>query len=299
MMRIPESCAECLYDKQRRLTDNKEYLNEIKSILKKRKEEDTSPYMVYLFNRVYEKYFGRPASYREEKKKYNDLMLSMEDALRKSIETSENPLMQALAYARAGNYIDFGAMNVVEEDKLFFLLDKAKIHDRDIDATNSFLKQCETAGSFLLLADNCGEIVLDKLFLEQLGRRFPLLKIRVMVRGGEVLNDVTKEDAEYIGLDNYAEIITNGLPVGGTIYAMLPEHAKRIMDEADVILAKGQGNYESLSHCGKHIFYAFLCKCDLFTSRFHVPKYTGIFIEELKNLANGAEGVLRPPTPAG
>lgn len=280
MMRISESCAECLYDKQKRLTDNEKYLDEIKSLLQNRKEDDTSPYMVYLFNQVYEKYFGRQASYYEEKKKYNDLMLSMEDTIRKNIEASENPLMQALAYARAGNYIDFGAMNEVEEEKLLSLLNKAKIHDRDTDVINSFLKQCETASSFLLIADNCGEIVLDKLFLEQLGRRFPLLKIRVLVRGGEVLNDVTKEDAEYVGLDNYAQIISNGLPVAGTIYAMLPEHAKQIVDEADVILAKGQGNYESLSHCGKHIFYAFLCKCDLFTGRFNVPKLTGIFIEE-------------------
>ena len=61
---------------------------------------------------------------------------------------------------------------------------------------------------------------------------------------------------------------------------MLPEHVKQIVDNADVILAKGQGNYESLSQCGRHIFYAFLCKCELFTSRFNVPKYTGIFIEE-------------------
>ena len=279
-MRIPESCAECLYNKQKRLTDNERYLDEVKSLLEKRKEDDTSPYMVYLFNQVYEKYFGKQASFREERKKYNDLVLSMEDAIRNNIEASENPLMQALAYARAGNYIDFGALNEIEEERLLSLLDKAEIYDRDIDVMNSFLKQCETADNFLLLADNCGEIVLDKLFLQQLSRRFPHLKMRVLVRGGEVLNDVTEEDAKYVGIDDHAEIISNGFPIAGTIYAMLPEHVKQIVDNADVILAKGQGNYESLSQCGRHIFYAFLCKCELFTSRFNVPKYTGIFIEE-------------------
>ena len=102
----------------------------------------------------------------------------------------------------------------------------------------------------------------------------------VLVRGGEALNDATREDAEYVGIHKAAEVIDNGLPVGGTIYDMLPEYAKEAVDRADVILAKGQGNYESLSGQGRHIFYSFLCKCELFTSRFHVPKLTGIFVEE-------------------
>ena len=61
---------------------------------------------------------------------------------------------------------------------------------------------------------------------------------------------------------------------------MMPSKAKEVLDASDVILAKGQGNYESMSGRGRHVFYAFLCKCDLFTSRFHVPKLTGIFVEE-------------------
>ena len=132
----------------------------------------------------------------------------------------------------------------------------------------------------MLIADNCGEIVLDKLFLEQLHKRFPELSIDVLVRGGEVLNDATKEDAEYVGISKVARVISNGLPIAGTVYEMLPDDAKEVMDQADVILAKGQGNYESLCKQGRHIFYSFLCKCELFTSRFRVPKLTGIFVEE-------------------
>ena len=101
-----------------------------------------------------------------------------------------------------------------------------------------------------------------------------------MVRGGEVLNDATAEDACYVGLDAFAEIISNGEAIAGTIYEMLPENAKEILDNSDIILAKGQGNYESMSGQGRHVFYEFLCKCDLFTSRFNVPKLTGMFIEE-------------------
>ena len=279
-MRVTESCAECLYDKQMHLTEDKKYLAEIKFIIDNRREDDCAPYLVYRFNQVYEKYFGQKASYKDIKKKYNDLVLSLEDAVRKRIEASKDPLAQALVYARAGNYIDFGAMNQVEEETFLSLLDSVKLQEQEAAVIASFTEQCKNARSFLLIADNCGEIVLDKLFLEQLHKSFPELSIDVLVRGGEVLNDATKEDAEYVGISKVARVISNGLPIAGTVYEMLPEDAKEVMDQADVILAKGQGNYESLCKQGRHIFYSFLCKCELFTSRFRVPKLTGIFVEE-------------------
>lgn len=279
-MRIPESCAECLYDKQKHLTDDTKYLSEIKAIIDNRDEDDTSPYLVYKFNRVYERYFGKKAPYKEIKKKYNDLVLSVEGSVRNRIEASEDPIAKALAYARVGNYIDFGAMNEVDEETFLSLLDNAQLQDRDAEVIRSFVKQCGNAHRFLLITDNCGEIVLDKLFLEQLHKRFPDLMIDVLVRGGEVLNDATVEDAEYVGIDRLANVISNGLPIAGTVYSMMSDQAKAAMDHADVILAKGQGNYESLCNQGMHIFYLFLCKCELFTSRFRVPKFTGIFVEE-------------------
>lgn len=132
-----------------------------------------------------------------------------------------------------------------------------------------------------MITDNCGEIVLDKLFIEQLRKRFPELEIKIMVRGSEVLNDATLEDACYVGMDKLTEVISNGNAVAGTVYDMLPDEAKKALDTADVILAKGQGNYESLCRQGRHIFYSFLCKCELFTSRFNVPRLTGVFVEEI------------------
>lgn len=279
-MRITESCAKCLYDKQKHLTEDEKYLEEIKHIIDNRGDEDTSPYLVYKFNKVYEKHFGKQTPYKDIKKKYNDLVLSMEDSIRGRIEASEDSLAQALAFARVGNYIDFGAMNHVDDATFLSLLESVEIREKDSEVMKSFVNQCEQAHHFLLITDNCGEIVLDKLFLEQLHKRFPELMIDVLVRGGEVLNDATKDDAEYIGISKWARVISNGQPIAGTIYEMLPDWAKEAIDEADVILAKGQGNYESLCKQGRHIFYSFLCKCELFTSRFEVPKFTGIFVEE-------------------
>ena len=280
-MRVSESCAKCLFDRQKHLTTNSDYLEEISQIIKNRDKDDTSPYLVYRFTQVYETYFGRKASYEDVKKKYNDLVLSMENHIRQRIERDDNPLAKALVYARAGNYIDFGAMNSVDETAFLTLLEETTWNEAETEVFSSFVRQCENAKQFLLIADNCGEIVLDKLFLEQLHKRFPGMELSVLVRGEEVLNDATAADAAYVGIDKVAKVITNGLPIAGTIYDMLPKEAKQAVDQADVILAKGQGNYESLNGQGRHIFFSFLCKCDLFTSRFSVPRLTGIFAEEM------------------
>ena len=99
-MRISQSCADCLYRRQKNKTDNAGYLAEIKSLLDNRRETDTSPYMVYLFNKAHIKYFGKSADYSDIKKQYNDLVLSMEDSLRREISSAEDPLASALIMAR-------------------------------------------------------------------------------------------------------------------------------------------------------------------------------------------------------
>lgn len=279
-MRISQSCAECLYERQKNKTNNAEYLAEIKKLLDNRKETDTSPYIVYLFNKAHLKYFGKAADYSAIKKQYNDLVLSMEESLHREISSAEDPLAKALIMARIGNYIDFGAMNSIDSGEFLELFRSTEMREDDRMTYEAFLRECTDAKTFLLICDNCGEIVLDKLMLEQLKKRFPQLTVRAMVRGEAVLNDATAEDARYIGLDTAAEIISSGEAIAGTIYEMLPDNAKEILDNSDVILAKGQGNYESMSGQGRHVFYEFLCKCDLFTTRFNVPKLTGMFIEE-------------------
>ena len=279
-MRVNSFCAACLWDKQLHKSDDPGYLAEVRQIIDTRKDEDTAPYLVYLFNRAYERRFGKTEPYKRVKQKYNDVVLSMENEIRRKIESSSDPLAASIAYARIGNYIDFGAMNQIDGDTFLALLGDAGLRGRDLQTYEAFLLQCKNASRFLLIADNCGEIVLDKLFLEQLHTVFPKMALSVMVRGAEVLNDVTLENAKYAGIDQLASLVSNGSSVAGTIYGMLQEEAKEAIDSADVILAKGQGNYESLCGQGRHIFYSLLCKCRLFTDRFEVPELTGVFIEE-------------------
>lgn len=279
-MLLTERCVKCLYSRQEAISKEEGYLSEIRQILENRGEFDTAPYMVYLFNQAYEKWYGKKYSFEKEKKECNDFVLSMQEEIKNKILQAEDPLEMALHFARIGNYMDYGALKEVDTDAFLRLLSEAVWSSRDHQVYLSFLEECEKAENFLLIADNCGEIVLDKILLQILKKRFPKLKLTVMVRGGRVLNDVTEEDARYVGIHETADIITNGEPVSGTVYHLLSDEAKEILDYADVILAKGQGNFESLAKQGHHVFYTFLCKCDLFTERFQVPKFTGMFIEE-------------------
>lgn len=269
-----------MISKQEALCDNREYLDAIRKIMDDHIKDDSSPYMALRFAQAYERFFGPAESYAPIRKQYNDLVLSMEDAIRTNIEASEDPLFSALIYSRTGNYIDFAAMDHVEPETLIRLLEETQADAHDHKTYASFLNQCGNAESFLLLADNCGEIVLDRLMLEQLHKRFPKLKLTVMVRGGEVVNDAVMEDAEYAGIPSLARVITCGSATGGVVPALMSAEAKAAMDEADVILAKGQGNYEGLYGEGWHIFYLLLCKCEMFAQRFNVPRMTGMFTEE-------------------
>ena len=279
-MRISESCAKCLYDRQKTRCKDAEYLEQVRKLIQERGENDTSPLLVYRFQMEYEKRFGRRDGYALLKRRYNDMMLGLMEVFREKINAADDPLQRALAFSRTGNYIDYGAMDTVDETVLFSLFHESALREEEQDVYRRFLDSCAKADTFLLAADNCGEIVLDRLFLEQLHARFPHLRLQVLVRGGEVLNDVTMDDARYTGIDRIAEVFAGSAPVAGTIYELLPESSRKALDGADMILSKGQGNYESLSGQDRHVFYAFLCKCELFTNRFKVPLLTGMFIEE-------------------
>ncbi len=286
-MRLNSMCIRCLVDKQEagiaKFKDeekNTAYMKEIAKIIGESDDEASSAYLVYLFNQVYRRYFGEVKDYSEIKKEYNSYVLAMEDELYQEIGEAKDPLAQSIVYARIGNYIDFGAMQHVERAEFLELFQEKEKNLLDQSVYEDFLKDCQKGKNFLLLADNCGEIVLDKLFLRELKKRFPHLILSVMVRGEEVLNDVTIKDAEETGICTVAKVVSNGNGVGGTVVDMLSEEARQVFDQADVMLAKGQANFETLHGCGRNIYYSFLCKCDWFSGRFGVEKYTGMFLRE-------------------
>lgn len=282
-MRIEKSCEECLYKKQVHIAENikdealrQEYVQRVREILDTRDENDCSPYIVSKFRKMQEE-FGIPGTIFP-KEKYNRMMLELEERIEREIAKSDDPLRTSILFARVGNYIDFGAMNTVDDDVLIKLINGVNTESLEESVYVDFVSQCATGRNLLLITDNCGEIVLDKLMVRELKKRFPNLQITVMVRGSDVLNDATMEDAIQSGIDSEAKVITNGTAIAGTVYDKLSKEARDAFDSADIIISKGQGNYESIQGSPKKVFYLFLCKCDLFINRFNVPKLTGMFV---------------------
>ncbi len=225
------------------------------------------------------------ADYPVIKAHFNALMMDFAAAegLSDRVMAASDPLRAALGYAMTGNFIDFGAMDSVDEGKLRALLEQAS--DRvpaDSPAYADLRADLTAARRLVFLTDNCGEIVMDRLLVETLRRLCPDLGITVLVRGGEVLNDATMEDAIQVGFDRLegVTVLGNGDRLAGTDLTRISPEARAAITRADLILAKGQGNYETLQGCGLNIYYAFLCKCQFFADRFGVPVYTGMLVRE-------------------
>lgn len=133
-MRLSEKCAVCLYDKQKGLTQDEDYLAEVRELLENRDPEDTSPYMVYLFDRAFISRFGdqgETGRYRAIKQTFNDLVLSMENEVCGKIESAADPLAASILFARIGNYIDFGAMQDVSTETFLGLFENPQMGEAD------------------------------------------------------------------------------------------------------------------------------------------------------------------------
>ena len=225
------------------------------------------------------------ADYPALKTHFNALMMDFvaTEGLFDRIMNTSDPLRAALGYAMTGNFIDFGAMDSVDEGKLQALLSESPTRVvSDLPAYVSLRADLSSAHRLAFLTDNCGEIVMDKLLVETLRHLYPDLQITVMVRGGQVLNDATMEDALQVGFDRLpgVTVIGNGDRLAGTDLTRISPEARAAILEADLVIAKGQGNYETLQGSGLNIYYAFLCKCQFFANRFGVPVYTGMLVRE-------------------
>lgn len=286
-MKISASCIRCLIERQeeriRQFTDEdtkSRYMKEVLRIIAESGDEASAPFLVAAMRRKYEAYFGKTEDFAEIKHRFNQMMLEKEDAIRKIVHTSKDPLRYALTFARIGNYIDFGAMHEVDTQVLEQMIHSAEADMVEERVYRLFQEELEKASGLVYLVDNCGEVVLDKLVIECLKERYPQLDITVVVRGQEVLNDVTMQDAVETGLTQMVNVLENGSDVAGTQLNCVNEETLAVINDADIIISKGQGNFETLNGCGLNIYYLFLCKCDWFVKRFGLPRNAGAFVRE-------------------
>ncbi len=286
-MNAGSMCVSCILSKEelaiRQFADEErksEYMHQVLGILYKYAQEESSPGLTERLERLYEEFWGTARDFREQKHKYNQLLLNMEPKVEQQIKNAADPLMMCIQYVCAANYIDFSAVADVNEEKLAELLSKAVSQNISREEYLKFCEDLQLAGKLVYLTDNCGEIVLDKIFIRHMQENFPNLQITAIVRGGDVINDATMEDADEVGLTKIVPCVGNGNAAPGTIIKRLSKQVKDILCDADVIISKGQGNFESLYGENLNPYYLFLCKCELFVRRFHMKQYQSMFVRE-------------------
>ena len=227
--------------------------------------------------------YGIPLDrFREEKEQSNRFVLERLPAIRARAENTGDPILAGLQFAILGNYLDFSALQgQVDFGKMDEMLDSALEMELDETAYRAFRRDLERGKRLLYLTDNAGEIGFDRILAEEIQKAYPNLSITFCVRGAVTVNDATREDARAVGLP--FPVIDNGNRVGGTDLNLLSDEARQALKEADVILAKGMGNTETMLGCGYNVYYAFLIKCPRFVERFGRPMLTPMFLREIDN----------------
>lgn len=286
-MNANSMCISCLLSRQEKTIrdfrdENKksEYMHRVLEILFQYGQSESAPCLAERINRLYEEYWGAGEAYTDIKHKYNQLLLSKEEEIFSRIVAADDCIRECIKYVSAGNYIDFSAVANVNEQTLDILLERVKGENVPEEEYTHFKEDLKRANRLVYLTDNCGEIVLDKLFVKCLKEKYPNLEITAIVRGEAVINDATMEDAREVGLTDMVPCIGNGNAAPGTILKRLSPQATQILSEADVIISKGQGNFESLFGEGLNPYYIFLCKCELFVRRFGLEQYGSVFVKE-------------------
>ena len=200
---------------------------------------------------------GSSDPYAEAKRRFTERALAIYPKLRAQVADSDDPFLAALRLAAAGNIIDLGANGSLQDSDVEAALERASSVPVDDRAVESLRAACRRADSILYLADNAGELVFDRLLLEQL----PAGRVQVAVKGGAVINDATRDDAEQAGIGEPVEIIDTGSDTPGVVLSEVSDEFRSAFDAADVVIAKGQGNYEALSMAPREVFFLLIVKC--------------------------------------
>lgn len=231
------------------------------------------PAMAQRIHRALRALTGDPDPYREIKAGFQRMALDMLPVLRREVAEAADPLAMAVRIAIAGNVIDLGAYAGLSPEAVrvgFGQVLREPVVG-DVDALRAAIGR---ARRILYLADNAGEIVLDRLLVEQL----PLERVILATRGAPVLNDATLAEAREAGLDALVALMDNGSDAPGTELADCSEAFLERFREADLIIAKGQGNFESLSHVEAPIAFLLKVKCPLAAEHAGLPVGTHALI---------------------
>ena len=242
----------------------------------------SAPFYTPGITKLFTEHFGLADDrFAEEKEVSNRYALARYDKITELVRSAEDPLYAGLQAAILGNYIDFSALQgEVSFEKLDEMLELLYTIEVDRDNFQALRSDLEQGRHLLYLTDNAGEIVFDRVFLEVIRDTFPNLSVTVCVRGGPAQNDATVEDAKAAGMP--FPVIGNGTRIPGTVLELASDELKAALSTADVIIAKGQANVETLLDTGHgyNVYYAFLVKCKRFMDRFGKAKLTPMLVRD-------------------
>ncbi len=202
--------------------------------------------------------------YREVKEKYNRMALGMVNGLEEIIKESKDPFETSLRISLAGNIIDFGPKVDLNKEILQRAIKKSLSQDIDTDKIKLLKEEINRAKVILFIGDNAGEIVFDKIFIENL----PKEKITYIVRGGPAMNDATMVDVKMVGMMDSVRVMTTGLDMPTVVLSFCSDEFLREYKKSDLVIAKGQGNYEALCDEKKKIFFLLKIKCPVIAKNF-------------------------------
>ncbi|GKX66418.1 damage-control phosphatase ARMT1 family protein [Inconstantimicrobium mannanitabidum] len=295
-MKIHDKCLPCVVNQAIKVAnitgvDEKERLfREVFTYLSKMDFEITTPEIIGEVFSMIKEHTNNPDPYKETRQYYNTLFLDLLPQFEKKIEQAADSFHLAVKYGIVGNIIDFNPIHNTLLDDIFDYFEKMEHIELAIDDSEILKKDILNGRTLLYLGDNCGEICLDKILLKKIKELNPNLKILFGVRGKPVVNDSIAEDAYAVGINEYAEIIDNGDGSLGTVLNRTSQEFKEVYKKADIVIAKGQANYECLSEENKNIYFLLMSKCDVIANNIGVEEKKMICMKNKLYIDNLVKG---------
>ena len=238
-------------------------IGEVMNLLQEVDPSSRPPEIIARIHDLIRNLTGCEDPYMELKQMSTKNALLLYAGLKRKISKAENPFDTAIRLSIAGNIIDFGISNDFD---LPSVIQRVLAQSYSIDHTHELRDEISNAKSILFLADNAGETVFDRLLIETIDKH-----VIYAVKDAPVLNDATIEDAISAGIDRVAKVLSCGARAPGTILSQCSDEFIEIFNNADVIIAKGQGNYEALSEKNKNMFFLLQTKCGVLARDIGVP----------------------------
>lgn len=239
----------------------------------------TPPEMGAYIHRIIKELTGNHDPYKEAKSRFNQFALGLYPEFVRKCNQSPDRFETAVRLAIAGNIIDFGVGIDIDNDLVLRTIEETLSEEISGDVAR-FKRAVSSARKILYLGDNTGEIVFDRIFIETLiETEISPAQITFAVRGKPVINDITYADAEETGITEIVNVIDNGLDIPGTVLDRCSKQFQNCFNEADLIISKGQGNYETLSGVDKDIFFLLKVKCKVIAENLGLKVGTSVVHE--------------------